>query len=159
MLVGPLAISPSLLGMKLSGGAAPDSFDKLRLEASNTMSAAERAVPYIASALGRVMTAATQIESNMPIRGFAVGHVSAMVYPELPRDNQQRSRDVAEQRNNGLLSELTALELVHGAEKAQIEFDRLAEERNAQSELDRSALFGAVPPADPFTALPDGDTQ
>lgn len=149
MLAGALAVSPSLIGMKLSGGASPDSFEKLRLEAMNTLTANQRAVPYVNGALSRVVTAASELESGRggeTIAGFTVVQVSVSVHPELPRDEQQRIRDIAEQQSLGMLDRRSALEEAWGSERAELILERIEAEEAAQSRRERDSLFGAAPP-------------
>jgi len=157
MLVGPLSMSPSLLGMKIGGGAVPDSFDKLRLESTNTLSVAMRAVPYITQALGRVMTTATEMESALPLRGFSVSPVSATISPEIPRDDQQRSRDVGERMDRGLISLASALVELYGAERGEIELAQINEERDAAASRNRQELFGAIGSDDGADPIGDPD--
>ena len=61
-----LQVSKALLGFKPGGGSSPDSYDKLRLESTHTLSRAHTAAMYVTPALGRAMTLATHVDSLLP---------------------------------------------------------------------------------------------
>lgn len=118
-LLTVLEISPALIGTKLGGGATPDSYDKLRLESTNTLSRARRAATYFGPSLERTLTTAAEVDTALPLRGYAVGPVSVRMRPELPKDQRETVREVAEARGAGLLDESGALATLYGPEEAE----------------------------------------
>lgn len=144
LLLIVLQMSQSLLGAKLGGGAAPDSYDKLRLEATNTLSYAKRSAVYFGPALERTLTTAGEVESSLPLRGFALGTVNVKMRPELPKDQIDLGRELAELRREGLIDQRTALARLHGEEIADQMMAAIEADQAREAAHQQSALFGAV---------------
>ncbi|MCL4221032.1 MAG: hypothetical protein KJZ65_06655 [Phycisphaerales bacterium] len=151
-----LRMSQALLGFKMGGGSAPDSYEKLRLEGTNTLAWARQTTAYCAPALGRLFTVATQIDARLPLRGYAVAPVTVEMRPELPKDRVELVREVAEERRAGLLSLESALTKVNGANGARGELEKLLreeeEERRRKAEQ-AGALAAAQAKGKPFAYL------
>lgn len=143
-----LEVSPALLGIRLSGGATPDSYDKLRLESSHTLSAGRRAAPYMAEALARVMTAALWIESQRPLGGWTLpadgsAVVSARVEPRLPREAIDLAREQRELLEAGLTSKRRAVMALHGEDWEAV-MDEIEEDDAARTALEKARSWSAV---------------
>lgn len=151
-----LEISPSLVGIK--AGAAPESFEKLFLEATNTMKRANAVASAWRPLWERVITAALRFDSSTQIAtfgagGYDVAPVAVVMRPGLPRTRGDIVNEFGAMKQYGLIDELSALEELHGPEKAQEIFERLEEQRKRTTESYIGApLFGA--PAAPQPAAP-----
>jgi hypothetical protein len=165
-LLTDLQISPALLGLKLGDGAAPETVEKLRLESTTTLSRGKQSATHVGPALGRAFTAASQIESRLPGRGFAVAPVRCEVRPTLPKDRADLAAELAEQRREGQISEDEMLRQLWGDEQAgpmarAIEADRQREaQRNAASlgaELGFAPTGGPPNPASPTSPSDPSD--
>lgn len=149
-----LEISPSLVGIK--AGAAPESFEKLFLEATNTMKRATRVANSWRPLWERVITTALRFDSASMAQAFGGGSydvspVAVIMRPGLPRTRGDTVNEYGAMMQFGLIDELSALEELHGPEKAAEIAQRLAEQRKRQTEaLIGAPLFGAPPaPATP----------
>lgn len=149
LLCTQLQVSPALLGIKLEGGAMPDTFDKLRLEATNTLARAETSAKYMQPALGRLFTIASLIDTQRPMRGYAVADVTVTMHPGLPKDMMTVAAEMRELRGTGgsdaLIDEQTAIETIHGESAAPAIMQRLQEERDEQTRRSQQEIFGAFP--------------
>lgn len=153
-----LQVSPALLGVRIGGGATPDSYEKVRLESTGTMTRAWHAAGFCSPALSRLLTDASIIESRMPGRGFAVAPVTATYQPELPKDEVQRGREIAELRDLRLYGELSALVLMHGRARGEAIFRELMEDRQTAAQLASAQFGGSIGlGADPQGGDPQGE--
>jgi hypothetical protein len=144
LLAAQLQLSPALIGIKLEGGAMPDTFDKLRLEASNTLARAKTSAEYMQPALSRVFDVASMFDAQLPMRGYAVAPVGVTMHPGLPKDKEQIVKEVTDLRGapgGALIDELTAVEMIFGATAAPGIVDRLRQERDAQTERTQRELM------------------
>lgn len=146
MLLGVIQVSPALVGIKLEGGAMPETYDKLRLEGTNTLSRAKTSSRYFTPALERALTAASIIDAKRPMSGYAVGEVSVQMFPELPRDRIDIAREAAELlAGDGkfpLIDHRTAVEMVNESGADAI-MDRIEEDQAKQAQRDQASLAGA----------------
>lgn len=142
-----LEISPSLVGIK--AGAAPESYQKLFLEATNTMKRANRIKSSWRPLWERVITTLLRFDAAGSIAGYPVAPVSVVLRPGLPRTQGDIIDEYGRMRSFDLIDELTALEEIHGVEKAEGIHQRLADQRKARTE----SLIGATftPAAGPTT--------
>lgn len=139
-----LQVSPALLGIKLEGGAMPDTYDKLRLESTNTLSRAIVSARYMTPALERVFTTASLMDTQRPMQGYAVNPVGITMHPGLPRDPIDTARDMSELRGaaGGPLIDLrSALEEIHGATAAEGIYEQLLAENEANIERAQRELM------------------
>jgi len=141
LLATQLQLSPALIGIKLEGGAMPDTFDKLRLEASNTIARAKTSAKYMQPALTRVFDIASALDTQRPMRGYAVHPVGVTMHPGLPKDDDQIIAEVKDQYVAGLIDELTALEKIHGESAALGIRDRIREDRAERTRNEQTALM------------------
>lgn len=148
VLLVVLRVSQALIGVKLGGGATPDSYDKLRLEATNTLAHARAAAAYVGPALGRVLTIASQVESAMPMRGYAVAPVSVKMRPQLPRDQVEIAREQRELLEAGLTDRRSALAEIHGEDEADARLAAVERDLDEATRRQRDAVFAAVPTAE-----------
>lgn len=125
-------VAPALLGIKTEGGAAPDSYDKLRLQTTTTRVAAMGVAGVHEPALARLMYVASQVQSALPMQGWAVDMPDVKVNWDIPRDQVQVARDLAEIRGHGLSSEIRTLTEYHGSRV-------VAEEVLAEIEAERAS--------------------
>lgn len=142
-------MAPALLGVKLKGGAAPESYDKLRLEATQTLAIGKRAAVYMNAALSLAMQACSEIHARSTLTasgGYAVAPVIVELKPQLPKDEKQQREDLREQYDAGQMSHLTMLQSIWGIETGQREYDQIQAEKLAEVNRQRSALFDAVMP-------------
>jgi hypothetical protein len=146
MLLIMLQISQALVGVKMGGGATPDSYDKLRLEATNTLSYARRCATYFGPALERALTTASEVESGLPLHGFAVGPVSVKMRPELPKDQIDLARELTELRQAKMIGHRSALARLHGEDQADQMMEEIEADEAREAQHQQSALFGAVMP-------------
>lgn len=145
LLLVMLQMSQALLGTKLAGGATPDSYDKLRLEATNTLSYSKATAVYFGPALERALTTASEVDSRRPLRGYAVGPVSVRMNVELPKDQVDLARELAEMKREALIDERTAIARLHGEDRADEILAAIESDRERETRRQQAALFGAVP--------------
>lgn len=143
MLLG-LDVSPALLGVKLEGGAMPDTYDKLRLESTNVLIRARTAQRYCEPALETVWWVAGMVDARRPMMGYAVGEVDVALRPEIPADEIDTTRFLAEQMREGLVDEETAVTRLHGDGAAVTILERLRAGRAARAAEAQAAVFGAM---------------
>lgn len=141
-----LRVSPALLGARLGGGSTPDTYDKLRLEATQTLSRGRQTAAYVEPAIERLIEIASIVEARRDFAGFPVSPVSAVLTPEIPKDSIDRAREQSELLREGLTSSRRAVIAVHGEDIADEVLDEIASDRSAAAEAQRTALFDAVPP-------------
>jgi hypothetical protein len=140
-------MSASLIGFKPDGGAAPDTVEKLTLEATVTLAVAKQASIYMDAAFGRMLTTLCELHAMTALGsegGYPVRPVRANLHPELPKDAQQLARELAERRNNGQLSDLSMLEQLHGPTRAIVEMERMDKQRDAEADRQQRSLGFAV---------------
>ncbi|MGV6814075.1 MAG: hypothetical protein ACWA5W_03580, partial [Phycisphaerales bacterium] len=150
-----LQLSPALVGIKLEGGQMPDTFDKLRLEASTTLSRGKTSTMYFEPALGRVMDIASAVDAQRPLKGYPVAPVGVTMHPGLPKDQIDTARQMQELRGGGtdpLIDLRTAVETIHGHSAGETVYQRLLEDKARQLELDQQSLMLAVPSQNANTA-------
>lgn len=168
LALGDLEVSPALLGMKMDAGAAPDTYDKLRLEATRTLAAIQRSNLFIAPALGMAITAASWIDATLPLAvnpksGYAVSPVRVRLRPGLPRDQAQIIAEQSDLVQAGLTSVRQAVITIHGAENADEILSEIAADRAERVARERQALYlppvETAPPTPPATPpmFPEGD--
>ncbi|MAO24546.1 MAG: hypothetical protein CMJ35_03715 [Phycisphaerae bacterium] len=147
LLCTQLQASPALLGFKLDGGAMPDTFDKLRLEATQTLARAETSAKYMGPALGRVFTTASMLDTQLPMRGYPVAPVSVVMHPGLPKDQLTIAREMRELRGTGehdaMVDLQTVIEAVHGEAAAPQILERLKAERDETTRRNQQEIYGA----------------
>lgn len=165
-LIVRLSIASSLLGFKPDGGAAPDSYDKLRLEATLPMAYARRAAVLHQAALERLFDLASLRMAREPMQGWAVAPVEISIRADLPKDQITVAREQTEMRDRDATSEIRMLAEIHGDDQAaavaqEIEQDRIAATRRSQASL-FGAAFGDPPagdggePSQPDAPQPEG---
>lgn len=156
-----LEISPGLVGIK--AGAAPESFEKLFLEATNTMKRAHRLANSWRPLWERVITTALRFDSASMVGTFGAGFydvspVAVVMRPGLPRTRGDVVNEFGAMMQFGLIDELTALEELHGREKAEDIFERLEEQRKRRTEsLIGAPIAGTGPFTTEGTENPEGD--
>ncbi len=149
-----LEISPSLVGIK--AGAAPESYQKLFLEATNTMKRANRIKSSWRPLWERVLTTLLRFDAAGDFAGYPVAPVSVVLRPGLPRTQGDIIDEYGRMRSFDLIDEVTALEEIHGVEKAEGIYQRLVEQRKARTE----ALIGSTfTPAEPLTTEGTENTE
>lgn len=147
MLLTLLQTSPALVGVKLEGGAMPDTVDKLRLEATNTLSRGRTSAMYFTPALERVFTIASIVDAQRPLQGYPIGRVGVTMHPGLPQDPQDVAKAMQELRSGGidpLIDLRTALETIHGQAAGENIHNRLKEEKEEQLKHDQAALMVGI---------------
>lgn len=142
LVLANISVSPALLGIRLDGGATPDSYDKLRLEATGTLAAAKKSASYQAPALQRLWTIATMFDARRPLRGFATMPVSVQLHPELPKDRLELIRETREELEAGLIDERTALVRIHGEGRADRIKEAIDADRQAEAQRQNASIFG-----------------
>lgn len=156
-----LEISPSLVGIK--AGAAPESFQKLFLEATNTMKRANAIASSWRPLWERVITTCLRFDSASEIETFGMGGydvapVAVIMRPGLPRTRGDVVQDLGAMMSFGLMDELSGLEELHGPEKGQEIFERLQTQRQQRTESLLGSTFGGTGFGSP--AVPEsGDTN
>lgn len=156
LLLLSVDVSPALLGVKLEGGAMPDTYDKLRLESTGVLIRARTAKSYIQPALETVWWLVGMVDTQRPMMGYAVGEVDVALRPEIPADEIDTTRFLAEQMREGLVDEETAITRLHGDGAAPTILERLRSGRAARAAEAQASVFGAMgfgnrpdPAADP----------
>lgn len=137
-------MAPALIGWKPDGGAAPDSYDKLRLEATATLASANRSKLYHVNALERLLTVASQVDAHLPGRGYAVAPVDVKITPELPKDQLQLAREQAEMLASGLTSERRAIATIHGEDQVDAVMEEIEADRKNKAALAQASVFGTM---------------
>lgn len=149
-----LAMSPSLLGIRMNQGAAPDSFDKLRLESTSTLAHARKTAAAVNPALELVLGIASVVESRRPGNGWAIGPVGVELRPELPKDLIDRAREQNELLSDPerpLTSHWDALAELHGEDQADAILSRIRDDQAAIAARNAASLgaeLGMTPPGD-----------
>lgn len=151
-------MSPALMGMKMGDGSNPDTVDKLRLESTVTLAAAQRAESNHRPALERLWSVATYLESaSAPAGGWPVAPVHIELNPAIPVSAQERNREQLELLAGGATSVDEVFRVIHGEERGP----RLLAEKRAEDERSiarqQAALFGSVGSTNPFDAPSTGD--
>lgn len=147
LLFAQLQLSPALVGIKLEGGAMPDTVDKLRLEASNTLARGRTSAMYFQPAFQRVMDIAVALDTRLPMKGYPTAPVGVTVHPGLPRDPIDIAREMQELRGSGgadaLVDRRTAIETIWGDSAADGIHERLLVEDEQRIQNDQRSLMGA----------------
>ncbi len=143
-----LEISQALLGIRLDGGATPDTVDKLRLESTGTVAAVQRTEAYFTLALKRAWTDACTLDARRPLgapgsAGYAVEPVDVQLRTGLPQDVLDIAREQRELLEAGLTSQRRALWEIHGEAKAAAILAEIDQDRSAAAARQREALYGA----------------
>lgn len=155
-----LEISPSLVGIK--AGAAPESYQKLFLEATNTMKRANRIKNAWRPLWERVVTTALRYDAmNMP-GGYSVEPVSVTLRPGLPRPQGDLITEYGSRLQYGLIDRLSAIEAIEdNKERAQEIFLRIeAEEQKRAQSFGLGSTFGGGgfnAPTQPAQTDPNAD--
>lgn len=138
-----LRMSQALLGFKMGGGSAPDSYDKLRLEGTNTLAWAKQTAAYCAPALGRLFTIATQIDARLPLRGYAVAPVTVEMRPELPKDRVELAREMSEMLSAAtpLIAHRDALVRLWGERDADGMLERIREDQAEKARQSAASIM------------------
>ena len=124
-----LEISPALIGIK--SGAAPESYQKLFLESTNTMKRAQRVATTWRPLLERAITTACKYDAqNATLTGYLVDPVSIKLKPGLPRTDGEIHNELADMHDRGQMSQQTMLEQIYGPEQAETELERIQAERS-----------------------------
>lgn len=142
-----LEISPSLVGIK--AGAAPESYQKLFLEATNTMKRANRIKSSWRPLWERVLTTLLRFDAAGDAVGYPVEPVSVVLRPGLPRTQGDIIDEYGRMRSFDLIDEVTALEEIHGVEKAEGIYGRLVQQRKARTADLIGSTFTPSEPDDP----------
>lgn len=153
-------VSPALLGVRFEGGATPDTYEKLRLESTQTLAAIQRAIPVLTPALAAAWETALVLDARAPlglgaaepqsadapaaVRGYAVGPVSVRLYPSLPVDDAQIVADERAKLEAGLTSRRRALAAIHGEDAADAVAAEIAADEAAATARARDSLW--MPP-------------
>ncbi|GIK18637.1 MAG: hypothetical protein BroJett004_08010 [Planctomycetota bacterium] len=144
LLLVMLQVSQALLGYKMGGGATPDSYDKLRLEATNTLAHARRFALYFGPALARTLTVASTVEARMPGRGWPVAPVTVEMRPQIPKDPLDLAREMREmlEGETPLIDQRSALARLHGEGNADEMMAAIAADQDARAARNRLQLMG-----------------
>jgi len=121
----------SLIGFKPDGGAAPESYEKVRHEAIPTLETAKKTAGYMESGLSRLLFVACELDARTRLDsggGYPVRWAKATLHPQLPKDEQQVAVELQERRDARQISQLTMLEALHGPEIAAREMTRIGED-------------------------------
>lgn len=145
LLMTILRVSPALLGARLGGGATPDTYDKLRLESTQTLTRGRTTIRYIEPALERVFEVASIFDASRSFTGYPIAPVSVAMRAEIPKDIIDKVREQAELKREGLTSERRALIEIHGEDIAAEVQAEIAEDRARAADASRTAIFDAVP--------------
>lgn len=147
MLLTALRVSPAIVGIKLEGGAMPDTYDKLRLESTNTLARGKDSAVYFTPALERVFEIASQIDTQRPMLGYPVGPVNVQMHPQLPKDQIDMVREVGEMldRDLPLISHREAVAKVHGDAVADDMVESINEDLDRRTAREQAAFMGTVP--------------
>lgn len=136
-------MAPGLLGLKLRGGAAPESVEKLELEATQTLAVAREAALYMNAGLSMLLTVCSALDAGTRLDsggGYPVARVRVELRPQIPKDEKQIRAELAEQRTNGQISLQSMLEQIYGVEGAQREMERMATEADAEAARQQRSL-------------------
>lgn len=143
LLLMGLDVSPAMLGVKLEGGAMPDTYDKLRLESTNVLIRARTAQRYAEPALETVWWLAGMVDAQRPMMGYPVGEVDVALRPEIPADEIDTTRFLAEQVRERLTDPETAVTRLHGDGAAPVVLERLRAESDRRVSEAQASVFGA----------------
>jgi len=140
-------MSQGLLGFKMGGGSAPDSYEKLRHESISTLARAKQTAVYCNGPLGRLFTIATEIDSRRPMRGYAVSPVTAEMRPELPKDRVEMVREIGDMldRSTPLISHRGAIAAIHGERNADAILKEIRADQAAAAKLNAASIFLGEP--------------
>lgn len=151
LVFAQLQLSPALVGVKLEGGAMPDTVDKLRLEANMTLARGRTSTVYFEPALQRVLENASVLDTHLPLRGYPIAPIGVSMHPGLPRDPMDIAREMNELRNGGidpLVDRDTAVENIHGSSAAPGIIERLnTEAANKLLQTQQELMLGFSSPA------------
>jgi len=123
-------MSPSLLGLR--EGAAPDAYKKLRLEAFNTLAKVGRKKLYWHRFVRDLYRRAAKLDNATPGRRYDYDEVAVQWHDGIPLDESETTDVVAGQKAAGLVDRRTAVEEVHGPQRAEQINERLDEEDKAR---------------------------
>lgn len=149
ILMVRLRMSPALHGIKHDSGATPDTYDKLRLESTAALMAANTAKTYFEPAIESLIWVATVMESMRGLNGWPVGEVDCTLHPEIPADMIDRARAWAEIKREDLVDEEYAIRRLHGDGAAEGIIARLGTQRQAKVERDQAVVFSGFGSFDP----------
>lgn len=124
--------SPVLLGLK--EGGAPDAFKKVRLEASNSLSKAQRKAAIWKSAIKRIVTVAQLLEQTIPGTRYDLTPVSAEMRDGIPSDDLEQANTISILRSAGVMSVRRAVtEQLNDAGAVETELQELKDEAAANT--------------------------
>lgn len=133
-----LEVSPSLVGIK--SGAAPESYQKLFLEATNTMKRANRIKTSWRPLWERVVTTALRYDAMQVPGGYPVESVSVTLRPGLPRPQGDIISEYGSRLQFGLIDQLSAIEAIEDNKERALEiYQRIQDEAKKRTE----SLIGA----------------
>jgi hypothetical protein len=122
--------SPVLLGLK--EGGAPDAFKKVRLEASNSLSKAQRKAAIWKSAIKRIVTTAMLLEQTIPGTRYDMTPVAAEMRDGIPVDDLEQANTISILRSAGVMSVRRAVtEQLSDAGAVETELQELKDEAAA----------------------------
>ena len=122
--------SPVLLGLK--EGGAPDAFKKVRLEASNSLSKAQRKASTWKNAVKRVVGTAMQLEQTIPGTRYNLTPVSCEIRDGIPVDELDQANRISILRASGTMSVLRGVtEQLTDAGAVKAEVAELQQEASA----------------------------
>jgi hypothetical protein len=138
-----LQMSQALLGFKMGGGSAPDSYEKLRLESTSTLARGKQTAIYCNGPLGQLFTRATEIDARQPMRGYATSPVTCEMRPELPKDRVELVKEIGDMldRSTPLISHRRAIAAIHGERNADAILDEIRADQEAAAKVNASSLF------------------
>lgn len=137
-------MSPALLGLKSGEGAAPATLGQLRLESTNTLTAARQTATYLNPAIGRLLTIACLVDSSIGLNGYDVAPVTATLTPELPRSFLDRVEEQERALAAGVTSRRRAVAAIHGEAQADAVAAEIEADEEARSKRQAAASFGAA---------------
>ena len=136
--------SPVLLGIQ--EGAAPDAYKKVRLQAANSLTKAQRKAVYWKAGIRQAVGVCLDLEAAQPGNRFDRSPISVKLSDGIPIDEGEQATTQATLIAAGALSIEGAVEQRFGGDAAgaQKELERLAAQRAQQTP---SVLFGEPSPA------------
>lgn len=157
-------MSPVLLGLK--EGAAPDAYKKVRLEAFNALSKAQRKSLYFAHGLRLALVAAQQLENTLGGNsGYPIGPISVQLRDGIPIDEKEQADTISTLRSANAISRarMVAMLIADPAGQKQEMSELEAESFNQTVEAwekAKATAEPAVPQADTSKMpVPQGDQQ
>ena len=141
--------SPVLLGLK--EGAAPDAYRKLRLEAQNSLTKAQRKATNWKPGIRRAVTVAQELEQTIPGNRYDTFPIAAEMRDGIPVDEGDQANTLVALHAERLISTRRALEVQLG-DSAAVEKE-LAEIKKERDEATPNVLLGGG-----ATAAADGLT-